>query len=73
MNRPTRAAAPMLALMDEKRIFFLNCRDGVFNITEGCDEWFSVRLTREQLKALAKEMMDFADGLVDLSLDARTP
>lgn len=51
----------MLELMEEERIFYISKEsDGMFRITENCDDYFSVKLTKESLEQLGKEMIELA-------------
>ena len=50
----------ILDALKENRIFEIERIDGGFEITEGCDQYFRVRLTPEQLKALGEELMALA-------------
>lgn len=49
--------ATMLAALAEARIFNVLVEDDQFIVEEACDYAFSVKLTREQLMALANELL----------------
>lgn len=53
----------MLGLMKSCRIFSAKpTSDGNFSIIEQCDDYFEVNLTKEQLLALAQELIDLANA-----------
>ncbi len=56
----------MLGLMAECQIFSVDpTPDGKFKILERCDDYFSADLTKEQVLALAQELIDLANGVCD--------
>ena len=51
----------VLAGLSDNRILIIEREeDGRFRVSEGCDEYFSARLTPEQLAALGRELIDVA-------------
>lgn len=53
----------MIDLMDKCRVFAAYKKDrGNIVFQESCDEHFCVELTKEQVLALAQELIDLADG-----------
>jgi hypothetical protein len=52
--------ASILEALYAERIFSIKKTETGFKLTECCDEFFSLDLTREQLLALADEIRDFA-------------
>lgn len=61
------SGSPMLDLLAGERVFSISrTTDGGFAFTEKCDEYFGVKLTREQLLALAHELIALADQPVNV-------
>ncbi len=55
--------ATMLAAMAEARIFNVLVEGDQFVVEDACDYAFSVKLTQEQLVALANELLALANNL----------
>jgi len=53
----------VLETLHAERIFFIEQVGEKFEITEMCDGYFSVLLTKEQMKQLAREISDFAENI----------
>lgn len=54
----------MISLMNELQIFQATSnQDGTFNFTEACDYYYFANLTKEQVLALAQELIDLANGV----------
>lgn len=52
----------VLSRLDEGRVFYIR-RDGeMFVVCEACDDYFGERLTRDELRQLASEIMELANG-----------
>lgn len=60
----------VLETLQKERVFAVTTDGKTALITELCDEYFSERLTRQQLYRLAQELKDLADNLSD---DGDTP
>ena len=53
----------LLHALDESRVFNVTkTDDGRFCFQESCDRWFSAKLTKEQVLALAEELRTLACG-----------
>ena len=46
----------ILELLDYEKVCSINIEDGQCRITEGCDEYYDVILTKTQLKQLIDEL-----------------
>ena len=47
-------------LLHDERVFTIGKRvDGSYGITECCDDYFSEKLTRDQILQLAQELIDY--------------
>lgn len=53
----------MLAALAEARVFNVLVEDDQFIVEDACDYTFSVKLTREQLVALAHELLALTNNL----------
>ena len=59
-------AETMLEVMQESKVFEIEKRDDdYFIIWEGCDHFFSQDLTKDELLALAQELIDLANGVTN--------
>ncbi len=55
-------SGPMLQMLKDKRVFDVDAvHDGMFQITEGCDGYFTVFLTEQELRQLGQELIAMAD------------
>ena len=53
----------VLAGLSDNRVLKIEREeDGRFRVSEGCDEYFSARLTPEQLAALGRELIEMANA-----------
>lgn len=53
----------VLAGLSDNRIIKIDREeDGRFRVTEGCDDYFSARLTPEQLATLGRELIEMANN-----------
>lgn len=54
----------IVGILAENRVFRVGPseKEGMFDITEMCDEWYSATLTAEQLEALGKELIAISKG-----------
>lgn len=52
----------VLAALSDARIFSIDPEDGQFCFTEGCDSYFSAKLTRDQVLLLADELRALVAG-----------
>ena len=50
----------MLEALANQRVMTVEAKDGGFEVGEACDNYFSVRLTPEQLRQLAEELIALA-------------
>jgi len=72
----------LLEALADQRVMTIEVKDGGFEVGEACDNYFSVRLTPDQLRALGEELIALAHtsndpssatrpaGRVDCNLDA---
>ena len=52
----------VLAGLSDNRILTVEREnDGRFRVAEGCDDYFSARLTAEQLESLGRELIELAN------------
>lgn len=57
----TKSTTPMLDLLEEEHIFSVAAHtDGTFTLEEGCDNYFCVKLTYDQLRQLSEELSRLA-------------
>ena len=52
----------MLAAIDDQRIMTVKRKEGGFNLMENCDRYYSLDVTPDQLRALARELYTLADS-----------
>jgi len=50
----------LIEALDNQRVMTVEAKEGGFEIGEACDNYFSVRLTPDQLRALGEELIAFA-------------
>lgn len=50
----------LLEALEDQRVMTVEAKDGGFEIGEACDNYFSVRVTPEQLRALGEELIALA-------------
>lgn len=56
------SSTTILARLREERVFYIE-RDGdIFVVCEACDDYFGERLTRDELRQLATEIMEIANA-----------
>lgn len=53
----------ILGMLDREKIFYILQEGDKFQIGESCDFYYSVILTKEQMKQLAREISDFAENI----------
>ena len=51
-------------LSDNKILIVEREKDGMFRVAEGCDNYFSARLTAKQLAALGRELIELSNVTV---------
>ncbi len=53
--------SPMLAVMEDRQVFkTYRLGDGRFVLEDGCDNFFRVAVTADELRALAAELVELA-------------
>jgi len=55
----------LAGLSDNRVLTIERGEDGRFRVAEGCDNYFSARLTPEQLAAMGRELIEMANKEVD--------
>lgn len=61
IDEPDRT--PMLLALREARVLNIGrLDDGRFVLQEGCDDWFSLAMTKEEVIALAHELISLAES-----------
>ncbi len=49
----------------EASVIHIDYEDGGFCLVEGCDYYFGLKLNPEQLKGLARELIEMAESVID--------
>ena len=55
----------LLKALADQRVMTVEAKEGGFEIGEACDNYFSVRLTPDQLRALGEELVALAHASND--------
>lgn len=55
----------ILAALKEERVFDVARNGELFSVEECCDGYYSIRLSAAQLRILAAELVEIADGASD--------